>query len=246
MAALAGFALSAQADSLILKNGTRYNGSFISGDRNAIRFDTGNGAQRRFYVRDIQSLQFGAPAALNSSGSTSSTNRLLPAGTQLGVRVNETIDSNTATEGRTYSATVDRDVLDTSGTVVIPRGSDAQLVIREVSGGGTFGSSELVLDLQSITLGGQSYFVETADIQRSSDRGVGANRRTATMVGGGAALGTLLGAIAGGGRGAAIGAIAGAAAGTTAQVLTKGDKVHVPAETVLTFRLDQPVTLQQR
>jgi len=64
------------------------------------------------------------------------------------------------------------------------------------------------------------------------------------MVGGGALLGTLLGAIAGGGKGAAIGLLAGAAAGGTAQVLTKGREVRVPAETVLTFRLDQPLNLE--
>jgi hypothetical protein len=75
---------------------------------------------------------------------------------------------------------------------------------------------------------------------------VGANRRTAEMVGGGAVLGTLLGAIAGGGKGAAIGAAAGAAAGAGVQVLTRGKTVRVPAESVLTFRLDQPVTLQRR
>jgi outer membrane lipoprotein SlyB len=64
------------------------------------------------------------------------------------------------------------------------------------------------------------------------------------MVGGGAVLGTLLGAIAGGGKGAAIGAVAGAAAGGTAQVLTRGKEVRVPAETELTFRLEQSVRLR--
>jgi len=84
-------------------------------------------------------------------------------------------------------------------------------------------------------------------VQRSGGReGIGKNTRTATMVGGGAVLGTLLGAIAGGGRGAAIGALAGAAAGAGAQVLTRGKKVDVPPETVLTFRLDQPINLQRR
>jgi hypothetical protein len=63
------------------------------------------------------------------------------------------------------------------------------------------------------------------------------------MVGGGALLGTVLGAIAGGGRGAAIGAAAGAAAGAGAQVLTRGKEIKVPAETTLTFRLEQPVRL---
>jgi hypothetical protein len=251
LVAVTGFGVSAQADTLVLRNGTRYDGTFVSGDRTSIRFDTGNSAQRRFYLRDIQTLQFGTgTAAYNDSYSnprgTVPGRRMLPAGTELSVRTNETIHSDSATEGRTYSAIVDREVADSSGTVVIPRGANAELVIRDMSGGGRLGSPELVLGLQSVTIGGRNYLVETADVERSSDRGIGTNRRTATMVGGGAALGTLLGAIAGGGKGAVIGAIAGAAAGGTAQVLTKGDRIEVPAESQLTFRLDEAITLQPR
>jgi outer membrane lipoprotein SlyB len=87
--------------------------------------------------------------------------------------------------------------------------------------------------------------VSTEDLSRSNSQGIGKNKRTAEMVGGGAALGTLLGAIAGGGKGAAIGAIAGAAAGGGVQVLTKGHEIRVPAETVLNFRLDQPLHLRE-
>jgi outer membrane lipoprotein SlyB len=115
-----------------------------------------------------------------------------------------------------------------------------------MSSGGTTSSPELALDLQSVMVNGRGYLVSTADVERSGREGIGKNRRTAEMVGGGAVLGTLLGAIAGGGKGAAIGAIAGAAAGGTAQVLTKGKEVKVPAETLLTFRLDEPVRLQPR
>jgi outer membrane lipoprotein SlyB len=70
------------------------------------------------------------------------------------------------------------------------------------------------------------------------------NKRTAEMVGGGAALGTIIGAVAGGGKGAAIGAIAGTAGGAGAQVLLKGKQVRVPAETILKFKLDQPLSFQ--
>jgi outer membrane lipoprotein SlyB len=64
------------------------------------------------------------------------------------------------------------------------------------------------------------------------------------MVGGGAVLGTLIGAVAGGGKGAAIGAVTGSAAGAGAQVLTRGKSVKVPAESKLSFKLDQPLSLQ--
>jgi len=168
---------------------------------------------------------------------------IVPAGTSLAVRTNQEINATSAAEGHTYSATVEHDVKDESGSVVIPRGSEAQLVVRKASSGGTTGSPDLVLDVQSVTANGQRYLVSTADVERKNQRGIGKNRRTGEMVGGGAALGTIIGAIAGGGKGAAIGAIAGAGAGATAQVLTKGKEVRVPAETVLTFHLDQPLRL---
>lgn len=179
----------------------------------------------------------------NNPNYASSNGPGLPAGTQLAVRTNETIDSKTATDGRTYSAVIAQNVADSSGNIVIPQGSDAQLVIKSLNGGSITSSSSLILDLQSVTLNGQRYMVSTQDLRQNSRQGIGANRRTAEIVGGGTALGTLLGAIGGGGTGALIGAIAGAAAGAGVQVLTKGSQVRVPAETVLTFRLDQPMQL---
>ena len=184
--------------------------------------------------------QYGTPSGTQAN-TVSDVN--VPAGTAISVRTNEAIDSRNASEGQTYSAIVVDDVKGSSGEILVPKNSDAQLVIRKVATGGTTGSPELTLDLNSVTVNGRRYMVSTADVSKKSNSGIGKNKRTAEMVGGGAALGTLLGAIAGGGKGAVIGAIAGAAAGGTAQVLTKGKEVKVPAETVLKFQLDQPVTL---
>jgi hypothetical protein len=89
------------------------------------------------------------------------------------------------------------------------------------------------------------YVVSSEDIQQQGAQGIGANKRTATMLGGGAALGTLIGAVAGGGKGAAVGALAGAAAGTGAEVLTKGKAVQVPAESKLRFKLDRELRLDR-
>src|SRR5262249_15581998 len=85
--------------------------------------------------------------------------------------------------------------------------------------------------------------VSNLNQQGSSRPGLGANRRTAETVGGGAVLGTLIGAVAGGGAGAAIGALAGAAGGAAVDGFTKGDHVFVRAEEELAFRLDQPIRL---
>ena len=170
----------------------------------------------------------------------------LPAGTELSVRTEETIDSSKAVEGQTFAADVVRDVLDTNGDVVIPRGANAQIVIRSASKGGKIsGSSDLVLDLQTVAIGGRSYQISTADMLKKGREGLGANKRTGEFAGGGAALGAIIGAIAGGGKGAAIGALSGGGAGAATQVLTKGT-IKVPPETVLTFQLDRPLRIVAR
>ena len=171
----------------------------------------------------------------------------LPVGTEIPVRAEETIDSGKAVEGQTYAAEVSRDVNDEQGEVVIPRGSNAQIVIKSASKGGRFrGSADLVLDLAAVSVEGQQYALSTADLSQRGKEGVGVNRRTGEYTGGGAAIGAIIGAIAGGGKGAAIGAGAGGGAGALTQVLTKGGAIRVPAETVLMFRLDNPLRVTAR
>ena len=165
---------------------------------------------------------------------------VIPAGTNLEVRTNESINADRSVPGQTYSAEVARDIVRDNGSMLIPRGSPVELVVlsRNVNG-----APELELGVRSITINGQKYQVNTDEVKRRGGEGIGKNRRTAEMVGGGAVLGTLLGAVAGGAKGAAIGAAVGAAGGAAVQVLTKGKEVRIPAETVLSFRLDQPMYL---
>ncbi len=177
-----------------------------------------------------------------NTGSLAATT--IPSGTELSVRTNELIESKTASVGQSYSATMAADVVDSTGSVRIPKGADVRLVIRSASGGNITSASDLVLDVDSLTVSGTRYQVSTGDLDQHGGSGVGANKKTAIMVGGGAALGTLIGAIVGGGKGAAIGAAVGAGAGVGTQVLTKGSQVTVPAETLLNFKLDQDLRLQ--
>lgn len=158
----------------------------------------------------------------------------IPAGTQIAVRTNDTIDVRNSSDGRIYSGVVDRDVQDANGNIAIPRGSNAELIVRNV------GSRDLALDLESVDVNGRRYAVSTEDLTRAgSKQGLGENKRTAKYVGGGAVLGSIIGAIAGGGKGAAIGAAVGGASGAGAQVMTRGGAVRVPSESILTFRLDR-------
>jgi hypothetical protein len=164
---------------------------------------------------------------------------VLRAGTEMDLRTNERIDSRDVVEGQTFSAQIAEDVRDNDGSVAIPRGSNASLIMRRVEGNG-----DITLDVDSIWVAGRRYRVSTADQELENRRdGVGANKRTGQFVGGGAVLGAIIGAIAGGGKGAAIGAVAGAGAGAGAQIVTQGKEVHVPAEAVIRFRLDRPLRL---
>ncbi len=168
----------------------------------------------------------------------------LPPGTVVSVRTIQPIDANEAAEGRTFPATIAQDIRNPEGRVLIPRGSPATLVIRRVREG-EIRSSEIVLALDSIQVGPHHYSAVSTPVKVSGKRGIGKNERTAKMVGGGAALGTLIGAIAGGVGGAAVGALAGAATGGGIQVATRGPRVRVPAETVLNFRLEEPMHLRE-
>ena len=169
----------------------------------------------------------------------------MPADTEITVMPNQEIDSQAARAGQTFPADVAENVVDPSGQTLIPKGSEAELVIRRVGSAGTVsGSSDLALDLQSIKVGGRRYVVSTEDLEEKGKEGVGANKRTGEYAGGGALLGTLIGAVAGGGKGAVLGAATGAAAGAGAQVLTRGKTVKVPAETKLRFKLEHPLHLR--
>lgn len=170
----------------------------------------------------------------------------IPAGTTLAVRLDQSIDSRTAAVGQTYPGTIARAVVETTGAVSIPRGSQATLVIREARAQGEVeGRSELVVDVAAVRVNGHEYRLETSNFVRKGREGVGANQRTAKFAGGGALFGTIVGALAGGGKGAAIGALSGAAAGTAAQSATRGKNVRIPAETVLHFHLEAPIRIRE-
>jgi hypothetical protein len=155
----------------------------------------------------------------------------LPSGTEIKVRTDTSIPAKPADNSR-YSASVSEDVKDTSGNIAIPRGSRARLVAVPTTDG-----KDTNLDLRSVTVNGKTYLIEAAgSSSKGTPGGLGANKRTGMYVGGGAAVGALLGALMGGGKGAAIGAVLGGGAGAGTQVLT-GKKQDLPAETQLSYKL---------
>lgn len=245
IALLVGAASFANGDTITMNDGSTHVGTIVSTTAHSVSFRE-KGVVHRYSKANIQSVAFDEESAPTKSARLGEGTReaSLPAGTEITVMSNQEIDSASANAGQTYPADVAENVTNATGQVVIPKGSEAELVIRNVKAAGTVsGSSDLTLDLQSVKVGGRRYTVSTEDISQKGREGLGTNKRTAEMVGGGAVLGTLIGAIAGGGKGAAIGAASGGAAGAGAQVLTRGKAVKVPAESKLSFKLERPLRL---
>lgn len=128
------------------------------------------------------------------------------------------------------------------GSVVAPKGTNVYGRLIESRKSGTFsGSSQLRLELTAIEVAGQTVPLVTGDYElKGKSRGASTAKRTV----GGAAAGSIIGAIAGGGKGAGIGAAIGGGVGAGSEIVTEGDQVKVPSETLLDFTLQQDVTVR--
>jgi hypothetical protein len=255
MAAGLAFAGLASADTLELKDGRVLQGRYLGGTQATLRFEV-NGDVQTFPTHDIVALTFtrnsarapesspppppppnasdGPPPASNVGDFT------LQAGQPLLVRMIDSVDSSKNHVGDVFHASLELD-LNVNGVLVARKGSDVYGRLASSDEGGKFsGKSELQLELTRLVVDGRDYPLVSSDYNvQGKSRGAD----SAKKVGGGAALGAIIGGIAAGGKGAAIGAAAGGGAGAGVQILTKGQQVKVPSETLLEFRLQQPVTV---
>lgn len=162
----------------------------------------------------------------------------LPAGTEIRVRLDQDLGSKISNPGDTFQATVADDV-QVNGQTVIEKGARSDGEVVDAKALGRFkGGAALVIKLDRVTTRYGAYPVQTASISRAEQ---GKGKRTGIMAGGGAGLGALIGGLAGGGKGALIGGLAGAGAGTASSAFTGNKEIVLPAETMLTFRLDHDV-----
>ncbi|HEY4683235.1 MAG TPA: hypothetical protein VIH17_08295 [Candidatus Acidoferrales bacterium] len=254
----------AAADTLELRNGRVWHGKYAGGTANTIRFRIG-GEVQVFETRQVLALTLDstetaepfeaptAPAAPTSPGGPTSPTRAaasrsvgtitVPAGTPIVVRMIDTVDSERNRVGDAFLASLEEPIV-VDDQVVASKGADVEGRLSEVKEAGRIaGKSELLLELTAITINGQRYAISTGNYEVA---GEGRGKRSAQVIGGGAAIGAVIGAIAGGGKGAAIGAATGAGAGTAIQVLTKGEQVRVPSETRLSFDLNRPLVVNLR
>ncbi len=254
---------TAFADSLKLRNGQTVEGKYLGGTDAKVDFLV-SGRVQSYNVSEVQSLTFDgraygqstaasgesggsnadapppAPTARNISSAPSSSSITIPAGTTLVVRMIDSVNSDVNKIGDRFNASLESD-LAVNGSVIAPKGADVYgRLIQAKEAGRIQGQAELRLELTGIKVNNQVVPIVTGAY---SVAGNSRTKNSAEKIGGGAALGAIIGAIAGGGRGAAIGAGVGAGAGTAVQVMTHGQQVHVPSETVLTFTLEQPATV---
>jgi hypothetical protein len=227
-------------DTVTLRNGKVYSGKFTGTDPLAFKDDMG--ILYEFPRKDVETLVLSSAEAMQAQQPPKEAKVVLT-GTEIRIRTDEAIDSDTASPGQKFGAEVTEAVSDSAGNVVIPAHSKAKLLILTDSRSAT-GSPTLYLDMDTVTINGVVHRVYTSELRESNNKGFGKNSRTAEFLGGGAAIGGLLGAIFGGGRGAAIGAASGAGGGFITQLFTRGKVVKVPAETTLHFRLERPLVLQ--
>ena len=248
---------AAVADSLELKNGSLVKGRFMGGDQNSINFQVGSSLQT-YNVGDIRDLRFDSePAGADissaeqpSSSSVAATETAktssyvaIPAGTIISVRTIDAIDSRENHVGDRFEASLEEPLI-IDGKVVAPKRTEVYGRLEESKETGTFtGRSELKLALTGIVIDGRTVPLVTADYELTGkSKGASTAKRTV----GGAALGTIIGAIAGGGKGAAIGAGTGAGVGAGSEIITKGEQVKIPSETLLDFTLQQNVTIPKQ
>lgn len=165
----------------------------------------------------------------------------LPEGTAIEVRLEQALSSAQNKPGDEFTASVAAPV-EVGGKTIIPKGATVKgRLVNAKESGRLSGVAQLSLALSSVEIDGKSYDLQTSTISRS---GSGHTKRNATLIGGGAGAGALIGGLAGGGKGAAIGAVAGAGAGTAGAAATGKKDITLPTETPLSFKLTAPVTVQ--
>ena len=162
------------------------------------------------------------------------------AGQLLKLRTAESLNSKRANDGEVVEFTVVRDVY-SAGILAIPRGATIRGQVLDVKKGGALaGSAELALTLSTLELEGRSYPI---DADQFSVKGPNKAGHTVSNALGGALMGALIGGAVGGGRGAAIGAAAGGAGGTVASAASGDAQVWIPAESLVVFHLNSPLTV---
>jgi hypothetical protein len=198
-------------------------------------------AKRSYLFLGVMALLLAGSIALAAHKAYDRSARVaVPDVTGLRVSLDRSISSNQSRAGDRFDATV-VDTVVINGKTVIPEGARVDgLVIDAHPSGRLKGRAELRLGLESVEVNGRKYEVRTTafnDVRRKHRK-----RNWALIAGGGA----IIGAVEGGGEGAVIGGPIAVGAGTAVALFTGKKDIRLPAETRITFRLAEPLTIDKK
>ncbi len=156
----------------------------------------------------------------------------IPAGTTIEVRIIESLTSEKAQVGDVFHATLTEPLV-IEGREMYPKGADVVGRITEAHASGRLSDpGVLALEITAISYGGRTTPVR---VEPYTLRGESHTKSNVGKIGGGAALGAVIGAIAGGGKGAAVGTVVGAGAGTGVAAASGKKDATIESEAVLSF-----------
>jgi len=237
--------LTAFADTLHLRDGRKVEGTFLGGDSRTVRFILQDGQVGSFVITDAESIIFGTQAGITASSAPAPTPApadpyTVPHGTVLVVRMVDSVDSDVNKPGETFRATLEEPVA-VGENILAPKDTPVTVQLVNVKQSGQLrGEEEIALQLRSITVNSKTYSLASEFAEVASE---GKGKESAKVIGTTAGIGALIGVIAGGGKGAAVGAAAGAGVGVVVQSV-RGKQVQIPSEALLSFALEESVTLR--
>ncbi len=167
---------------------------------------------------------------------------VLPVGTTLFIHLGNEVGSKISKSGDDFRGTLAAPIA-VEDKVVIPAGASVAGRVVQAKRAGRFkGGAILALELRSIVVHGKKLLMHTQMVTTESK---GKDKRTDGMVPGAGGSGAVIGGVAGGGKGSAIGEAVGVSAGATAAALTGDRDITLPPETLVAFRLSDPIELKQ-
>jgi len=232
---------AASADTLHLRSGQTVEGVFLSADTRQVKFLQPGGQHKTYSLTSVEGISFAAlptPTSAASAPAPKPAKVTVLAGTSILVRMLNSLDTSQNHTGDLFTATLESNLVVANGVLVARKGTTLHgKVTKSEQARRLTGKSELQLSLIDIVINGAAHPISTGDFQSvGASEGVNTAKKTVAGTGLGAAIGAISGNA---GKGAAIGAVS----GVGVSMIKKGEAIRVPSETLLDFRLNQPVLL---
>ena len=196
-----------------------------SGSGNGTGYGTGSGSGTSSYPT-------------GTTGQSAPRRNEVPSGTEIDVRLERELNSDTAQVEDRFTATTLADLYQGSN-VLIPAGSTLRGVVSSVQKASrTERKGSMTVAFDQISINGRTYPIHATVTQAIESEGI---KGEIGKIGAGAGVGAILGGIIGGAKGALLGVLIGGG-GTIAA--TEGKDVKLPPGTVLRVRMEQPIQIR--